>query len=262
VIALALSLLVLTQAPGMQATRGMDVPGLFGAGVEAYRRGEHAAAAQAWERLLGEDLGDPARGALLHDLGNAAYRRGEALAAVGWYSAALRHAPREEDTWANLELARREAGLPPADAGDLNSAVARSLGSVTELESRWLAFAGLSLLAAALLGEALRGGMGWRRACLGGAVLALVASAPLGWRLARPMEDPLFIVEPGGVPLRSEPDLGMGPIQRLEAGEWAERIDELPGWVRLEAGGERGWAPRESVLDANRSARRSIGPIE
>lgn len=218
------------------------------AATEAFRAGDHATASALWTDALAMRPPGAERARLLYNLGNAAYRRGALLEAVGWYTAALRLSPRDGDLWANLELARAEAELEPADRGDLAATFARLLSSLRRAEAEWLALLGLLPLAVALAGEAARGGRAWRRLIAAGAVCALLAAAPLGWHVVRAGGHPLLVVEPGGAQGRSEPRPDADRIARLEAGEVVQHRDVLPGWIK--AADERGrelWF-RESAL--------------
>jgi hypothetical protein len=126
-----------------------QAPGFDQAAVDAYRRGDYAGAKSLWIATLetgrdesGAPLPDGERARILYDLGNAAFRAGEPLEAVGWYTASLRLRPRDAETWSNLEHARRTAKLEPADRGDLAATLGRLLTSITHVESQWLALAG------------------------------------------------------------------------------------------------------------------------
>ena len=156
--------------------------------TKAYRAGDHVTAAALWQEALGlartQELGDAERGRLLYNLGNAAYRQGDLLVAVAWYTAALRLTPRNPDLWANLELARSEVDLEPADRGDLAATLNRLLSSLTRPEAEWLVALALAVLALALGGEATRGGRLWRRLATGALGVTLLSSAPLFWHLA------------------------------------------------------------------------------
>lgn len=227
---------------------------LFERANDAYRRGAWDEAELCWQALLEEPglvASDRARIAL--GLGNSAWRNERPMEAIGWYSAALRLDPAHEDARANLELARAEQGLQPAERGDLRSTLARlaQLGQPTE--RRWAVLGALALLALALAGEALRGGAAWRNAALGAAlVLALCAVPWLGGLWPRTAPELLVISKPAAA-LRSEPRPALEPIGQLAAGEQVRRIDELPGWVRVEsADGARGWLSERAVFALER----------
>jgi tetratricopeptide (TPR) repeat protein len=226
------------------------------AALEAYRGGDLETARVLWLEVLEEGREtQPAnqRARLCYNLGNLAGRRGDWLRAAGWYSASLRLRPRDADAWANLELARLEAGLGPADRGDLEATVLRLLTSLTDAESGWLALLGLLPLALALLGEALRGGAGWRAASGLALVLALLLVLP--WLRHRWVGEthPSFVLAEKGVQARNEPRGDGSPLGELEPGTVHERTDSLPGWVELElGGGRRGWVRDSALLRLDR----------
>jgi tetratricopeptide (TPR) repeat protein len=221
---------------------------VFGRAVEAYRAGDWTTARSLWLELLSAPESGLDRATLLYDLGNVAWREGRPLEAAAWYTACIRLSPRHADAWTNLELARSEAGLPPADRGDLSATLRRLLTALTPAESEWLVVGCLALLAAALSLEALRGGPVPRRLALASALLLLLGSAPWVWRRSHSGADPVFVVAADGAALRSQPDGGSAVVGRLPPGSEAERIDALPGWIRLEADGSRGWVEGSAVV--------------
>jgi len=248
----ALASAVLQEDPGVDRFTTCDR-----LATEAYRAGDHVTAEALWREALSaagtQEVGDLERGRLLYNLGNALYRQGNLLVAVAWYTAALRLTPRDPDLWANLELARSEVDLEPADRGDLAATLNRLLESLTLPEAEWSAALALALLALALGGEALRGGLLWRRLATGALVVTLLASAPLLRHLAIEGTRPLLVVQEGGTQGRSEPRSDSAPLARLEAGQRVQRLDALPGWVRVEGAGDRPlWVREASVFDLAR----------
>ncbi|MEO0650847.1 MAG: SH3 domain-containing protein [Planctomycetota bacterium] len=232
---------------------------LFESGVEAWRLGEYAVAEGRWLALLEELDEQPLdvrgrerivdRYALLHDLGNAAFRLGRPLEAVGWYLAALRHAPRDRDTRANLDLARRDAGLEAEQDPDFLGSLFDSLGLLTPAESRWLALLGLLPVLTCLLGEAGRGGRAWRGLLLLSILGGLLASAPLARHLLLAESDPVLVVAASSVSLRAEPLVGRPAIGELDPGQRVDRLDELPNWAKVETeDGAVGWVSLDSVF--------------
>lgn len=247
--ALLLTLLVALLAP---LSRGADEEAAtrYAQGVQAYREGDASTAANVWRRLYrtGADGLDPA--ALAFDLGNAAYRLNRPLEAALWFEASVRHAPRDADAWANLELAREKAGLPPADRGDLQDTLARLLHTLTLAESEWALVLLSAALALAWAGRLWWGGALLRRATWALAALTLVALAPWIANLRRAAEPTWAVVERGGAELASEPRDGAPRIGRVEPGQRVERVDALPGWVRVRAGASlSGWLDEDAVRD-------------
>jgi len=222
----------------------------FERGVGAYRQGQYAEASAHWKACLDEPLAPGARGQVLYDLGNSSFRQGEALDAVGWYSAALRHLPRDRELWSNLELARAKAGLEPADRGNLRDTMERLLGAFRPSEARTFFALGLALVLLAALGEALRGGRLWARLFGLSWLLALGMVTPwLHWQ-SHQGGDPLMILAKPSVALRNEPRLELPSTGKLNAGSEVQRVDELPGWVRVRGGdGSLGWVQESAVFE-------------
>lgn len=222
----------------------------------AYRRGDWELARETWAGALvqaGKDAPAEERARLCYNLGNVAYRTGELPQAVGWYSAALRLAPRDPDVRHNLELARSEAGLPPEDRGDLSSTIERVLGFLTLPESEWLLAGLLAFLATCLAGEALRGGVFWRRSAWIATGLLVLGSLPWAWSLSRAGGHPLMVVHPDGASARTHPDPAAETVETLQAGERVERVDEWPGWIEVRTGdGRERWVQEDRVFDLAR----------
>jgi tetratricopeptide (TPR) repeat protein len=210
--------------------------------VAEYQSGSYEEARVAWLEALAES-GPEARdrAALLYNLGNAAYRLGRPLEAAGWYTAAIELAPRHEAAWRNLEFVRRRAGVEPADRGDLSSTVVRLTTVLTRAECERVVLALLAALALVLGFEAWRGGVAAK--VLAGVLAGLVciASVPWAMHLARAGERQVFVVQPEGAPLSSEPREASAVVGRLAPASRAQVIDALPGWVRVRQGGASGW---------------------
>ncbi|MSR63429.1 MAG: tetratricopeptide repeat protein [Planctomycetes bacterium] len=222
----------------------------FERGLEAYRRGDYAAARELWQATLAEELDTLGRARVYYDLGNAHWRLGATLPAIACFTAAVRLDPRHDQAWQNLELARAKASLPPADAGDLGATLERLLNRLRPDERRTLLFAALVLWAVVLVLEIRAGGAVWRAALF--AATLLVVGAALPWahgQFARARRQPLLVIATGGVALRGEPLEARAPVGELAALEEVERLDALPGWVRVQRDdGTRGWVRAENVF--------------
>ncbi len=245
-IVVVLSLL----ASGSRAQEGRDA-----AAIAAYRAGDFAAARAAWTELLAAEprIGGDERGRVLYDLGNLAFREGHTLEAVGWYSASLRLRPRDADTWANLEHARREAKLEPADRGDFRATLRRLVGAFTPGESRLLALFGLLAWAGTLAFEALRGGRAGRWSAIGGAAVALLFSAPWLHGAWTRVDRPALVVEDAKALVRSEPRTDAAVVAEAPAGDEVEVVDALPGWTKVRvADGTAGWVGANAVFELAR----------
>jgi tetratricopeptide (TPR) repeat protein len=200
-----------------------------------------------------ERLSSSERARILYNLGNVAYRKKALLEAVGWYSAALRLSPRDPDLWWNLEHARSEAKLEPADRGDLSATLRRLVSSLTLSESEWLVLGALALWAAVLGAEAARGGRTWRRAALAGALVVVASLAPWIYNVSRAAEHPLLAIQDGKLQVKSEPRADAPAIAEVAAGEEVERLDALPEWTKVElASGVQGWAQKSALFALDR----------
>jgi tetratricopeptide (TPR) repeat protein len=218
--------------------------------LEAYGNASYDVARTLWlAELERADPAAPDRARVLYNLGNTAFRLKRPLEAAAWYTAALRLDPRDENAWHNLEFVRREAGLDPADRGDLSATARRFASSLTLPESERLVLGVAALLGLALAWEALRGSQASRATSLVLAGVLALALVPWLWRLTHAGEQPVFVVQPEGAALLSEPRAEATLIGRVPAAEQAERVDALPGWLRVRtAGGETGWVAAESVI--------------
>lgn len=256
-------MVVLQVALSLVLALGTPVPDTDAAadhGVQAYRAGDWALAQAEWRSALAATEVPAERARLAYDLGNAAFRMGETLHAVAWYTTALRLSPRDSDAWANLELARSEAGLEPADRGDLTDTLERLVSSMTLIESEWAVLLCLALFALCLAGEALRGGVVWRRLCLCAAGLVLLLCVPWCWNLAREDADVWMVVSERPAAARSEPRPDATRLTELLPGSVYERLDQLPGWVQV-SGEERVavWVRDHALFDL--SARDPATPV-
>jgi len=224
--------------------------------IAAYRAGDLETARSLWLELLEAEprqVSGAERARVLYNLGNLAVRDQEDLRAVGYYTASLRLRPRDPDARANLEFARLAAGLPPADRGDLSATVNLLLTWLTRAEAGWLALFSMLPLLVALTLEALRGGRRWRWGAVVGVLLALVGSLPLWVGIARGASDPVLVVAADGAPGRADPRADADLVEAAEPGTTLERVDDYPGWVRVELDrGRSGWVRSEEAFALKR----------
>jgi tetratricopeptide (TPR) repeat protein len=226
---------------------------IFERGVNAYRRGEFEEARVLWERLLERELSDLDRARLCFDLGNVEWRSDRRGEAIGWYTAALRLDPRHSDAWANLEFARSEEGFDPADRGDLRSTGRLLVTRWYPGERRAFLLLATALFAVSFLVEIVRGTRLWRAITIGALLLLLLFSVPWIEGLLRSDGDAMLIIRSSTASLRSEPRLELPATATAAPASVVERIDELPGWVRVETGGgEKGWMQEEALFALRR----------
>lgn len=109
-ILLSLALALVATATAFAAPDAAE-PDLAAAARAAYDANDLAAARDAYLRLL--DATPVPSAALHHDLANTYYRLADLPRAILHYNAALRRAPRDPDTAANLALALQAASVPP-----------------------------------------------------------------------------------------------------------------------------------------------------
>ena len=220
------------------------------AAVEAFRAGQHEVALGLWnEALQAPELGVRERSRLLYNAGNAAARGGRWMVAVAYYTEALKGAPRDADLWSNLEYARREAGLEPADRGDLAATCWRLLTAWTETEARWMLLFGTLLLILGFGYEALRGGRAGRAAVWSTLSLALLSSAPLLQLELEDLREEVIVVQERGAALRSEPRPSAQVLEKAQPGTYLVLVDRLGEWVGvLTSDGQKGWVLAEGVF--------------
>ncbi|MGE3174753.1 MAG: BatD family protein [Planctomycetota bacterium] len=229
----ALLLLVLAGALAAPAPAQAD------AGYAAYRDGDYATAAAAFERAT--ERQDDRR--LWFARGNCYYRLGDLPRAVWAWECARLGLPRDPELAANLRLARRRLELDAEGEG-----FARALGQLarwfTAPELVWLC--GLCMTIAAL-------GLGvFRRHAVPrwiGAI-ALVPGVLLALELLwlRPAR-PQHAIAARPLELVAEPRAGLEPVARVAPGVELTLRSQVTGeWVRVDAGERSGYAPGDAVL--------------
>jgi tetratricopeptide (TPR) repeat protein len=224
----------------------------FERGVALYRSGDYAAARDHWAAALAEPLDAAGRARVYYDLGNAHWRLGAELRAIACWETALRLVPGHRDARTNLELARAKASLPPADPEGLGATLTAALDRIPRPLERGLVFAALVLWTAVLVLEIRSGGPALRAALAAATALLVLAAVPWLHGFLAPggqRADPMLVVASGQVPLRSEPLDARDAIGSLATLEEVERVDQLPGWVRVQrADGTRGWVRDDALF--------------
>lgn len=219
----------------------------------SYRNGDYKQARTHWLAALeslSTEPGNEARiGQVCYNLGNAAYRDGEAMQAIAWYTAARKHIPRDADLLANLKFVRGELALPPEHSSGLISTLAASLRSWTRSESKNFALIGVLLLAAALLYEALRGGSRGRTLALLGVSLCSLLWLPFLRHCLAGDSSPQMVIAARGTNGRSEPRSDSKTLVHLEPTAIADHLDTWQDWTKLRAEtGEEVWVSSKKVM--------------
>jgi len=234
---LALSGLVVAQAPAFEAANGM-----------AYE-GDYDGATVAYEAIVAAGIDDPA---LYFNMGNAHYRAGTFGQAVWAYRRGLQCAP--EDALRaglrhNLQATRTTLQARYRASHDGSQFIYGEPGGwlyqLTHLSSLgglvW-AFLGVWwLLALCLIARRLATGRAWGSAAVPIAVLVLLAGALLAGRLATDARFHLGVVVSDGVVMREGPDPHARGVDVPEGME-VRLLDATEVWQKIEVpGGRAGW---------------------
>ena len=220
------------------------------AGVEAYRRGDWAAAREAWSAELSQpELSLGAQARLTYNLGNCAFREGATARAGAWYEEALVLDPSLSQARTNLDHVRPLLGLQPLDRGDLSGTLAIALDSLRAAQWRWVSLVLLLVGAVCWLQASPSRPRWWRLAALACFVLVCACLLAGWWRGRSERPQRAWLVGTGRTELRSEPREAAAVIgdaavlQRVEVMD-----DQLAGWVKLRAGTATGWVASETVF--------------
>jgi len=208
----------------------------FERGVEAYKAQRFDEALALFEAALADS--EVAKGPVLHNLGNCAYRLGRFPEAIGYYARASLRMPFDPEPRACLNLARRELGLEPIPptAGESFARFDR-LPNATRL---WLVGT-LQLLA--LSGVVLLRRRPARLTMFGVLCVSLVGAARLvRTHFASPSPEGVIVADE--VSLRREPHTNLGILLELKAGEIV-RVEECSDrWARIVHPQGSGWIDR------------------
>ena len=232
----ALALLLAAALASSLGAQVVSGPDHVADGEAAYRRGDYAAAAAAFEAATAARDVDRR---VFYNLGNARYRLGEFGRALAAYERARLGLPRDPQLAANLALVRRKLDLGTAEGEPFSHAVAALRDSLTPAERLGLALA-LHALAAGLL--VLGGRRGLFR-LLGGLLLipGLLLAVELVWLL--PARPPRAIVTAPQAELAAEPREGLAAVAKLRRGASVVVLGEGPTWTKVRAGDREGYLP-------------------
>lgn len=224
---------------------------------DAYLRGDFAAAVQAYEALLAEDIEDAS---VFFNLGNAYFRQSRLGLAIANYERALRLEPGLEDAQENLALAvmqtKQKTGkqLPEPWAQNL---LFWHYGLAHDT-TRLLAVAFWAVFWALVTLRQWRAFPYWRGAVAAMAVLTIAFTASV-WAKAHPA--PMAVVIADGTALRYGPSeneeiVAYAPEGRVEKtaavlfdGDRVTVETRANGWARIATvDGKRGWAPESALV--------------
>lgn len=224
-------------APTVPAAEGP--PDVAGA-VAAYRKGDYQTATRGF-RAAAERTGDPR---LWANLGNACYRNGDLPRAVWAWRCALRGLPRDDEIRANLQLATRKLELGDGGGEPFLQALARLRDRLTFGEL--LLVTGVCQAGAALfllLGFKRRSLRALGAVCL---VPGIVLAVELLWlRPGRPAEGIALVP----VRVQAEPRGDLPPVATVRAGAALDVLGRSDTWLRVEAGGRKGYARADQVAE-------------
>ena len=211
-------------------------------GFTLYRKGKYKEALGAFREAFDGGVRD---GRLEYDMGNCWWRLGDKARALVCYERARAWMPRDPDVLANIRLCRKSLGLDGTSAVPFLASLWKAPAAFTLGELVALA-ASFSVLCFLLLGAWTvfrKPYMGWLSLGFGAALL-LFGGLALGRCLDR---REYALVTAGEARLLSEPRGGLSPIAVLRAGLEVEVLGGEGAWIRVEAGGRKGWLPAKDL---------------
>ncbi len=223
---------------------------LVAEGNAAYTAGDYAAAMTHYRAARAAGIDD----AVLHyNLGNACARRGELGRAELAYLRALRLAPRDRDTRANLAFVRaqaRDRELQGADLPPIVAQLADLLGVLSLDEWSVVLLALMWAVAATVFVVWRRGSAGdlLRRTLVTLSVGLCLVAAIVGWRYwAERVQERVAIVVPEAE-VRSGPAESFPVLFRVHDGLLLTVRGREDGWVQVGLGGDWvGWTPAAAI---------------
>lgn len=210
--------------------------------MDAWRRGDHAAARAGYEAAIGTSTLPDRR--LFYNLGNCHYRLGDLPRARWAWECARLGMPRDPELLANLALVAKQ--LPPEQEGaePFLAAVRGLRDSLTGLEL-------LALCALCNLAASLGLVVFWRRPALraAGAIALLPAMVLSAELLVFGPQRPPHAIVTVQASLRAEPrdSEGLPVLATLAPGAAVEWLGTSGEWARVRAAGRSGYVPATAV---------------
>lgn len=225
----------------------------FERGNEQYRKGDYAAAADTYERIL---KGGKHSAELYFNLGNAYYKQHKVALSIYNFERALLLSPGDRDIKGNLEFARKLAIDDIREKPKVGfSKVASDLASLYQYDSwAWIAAIAafvfmLFFVAYYLSSVALRKRVyfvGMSLCAL--TILVSCASAWFGRDLYR--NDRPAIVFAEVLPVKAEPKPNAPDAATLHEGTKVYVLENLEGWRKIELPDDtKGWIPAASIRE-------------
>ena len=221
--------------------------------INAYDNGKFQTAKQWYTSVLQKQGATPA---LLYNIGNCCYQEKEYAKALFCYERAHLLAPRDMEILRNLELTRRELGLPPVNKLQKPADIPVYLKNQMTPEE-WMIFAsaGIAIL---LLAFGLR-----RFASLkitlpiaaAGAVMLLLGSAMTISQYQTTYAPERAMILENDLKLKTLPSETSSSLldDSLKAAETVEIRERRNKWFRIKAGNAIGWVPANAVGTLNGS---------
>ena len=217
-----------------------------------YESGRYQEAAQVYEQLLSQDVGDSS---LYYNLGNTYLVQGEYGRAILNYQRATRLAPRDADIKTNLEIARIRSG------NQIAPEVVNPIQSLSGFTSSWLTLNEMGITALVIwfiLGFLV---FGFRQLPPGklrtllrygmvlAAILFVAAGFSLGSRMFVERTTPEAVIVADVVTLNSDPGEEFATEFQLFNGTEVKILDTQGTWAHLAGpnGAIEGWIPRSSI---------------
>lgn len=245
--------LLLLFAPGLCLPSHMDLSPekLFGKGNSEYEKGNYKEAAECYRQLLRSGLES---GAVYYNLGNICFREKRLGEAIYYWEKSLQKSPGDREALANLALA--DSLIEGGSRFVQDAPPARLFAAVQEffsIEQQSLAALFLFVVtnlffSVRLLAKDPRRSIRGIRAASVAAILFIVCTATLGWRIYERDFCTKGVVLESGVEVRSAPGQDSPTVSTIYEGTRA-RVDQSEGeWYRIRlVNGLSGWIHRDKL---------------